>query len=314
MQVFLICGLVVPGGPGYEVVHGWPQLPDGFAFLEVSGVDVDSHNCVYVFHRGDPPIFRFEGDSGKVLDSWGDGLFTTAHGLTVDDQDNVWVTDADQHQVFKFGHDGKLLMVLGEKDVPGLDGGHFNKPTDVAVAATGEFFVADGYGNSRVAKFSARGEFMSDWGTKGSGPGEFRLPHGIDIDARGRVYVADRGNARIQIFDENGKFLHQWKSEDLGRPWGLDVAPDGYLYVVDGGDLLAEPSTRERNRALKLDLEGNILATWGSFGSYDGQFYWAHDVAGGKQGEVYVTDVYLGMRVQKFVPSGSTLRYSAGGR
>ena len=229
-------------------------------------------------------------------------MFTTAHGLTVDHRDNVWVTDSKRHQVFKFSHDGKLLMTLGAKDVPGLDGNHFNGPTDVAVAPGGEFYVADGYGNSRVAKFSADGKFLLDWGRKGDGPGEFDIPHGIALDAQGRVYVADRSNARIQVFDGDGKFLYQWKSEELGRPWGLDIGSDGCLYVVDGGDLkLVKLTSHNRNRALKLDLQGNILAKWGSFGSYDGQFYWAHDVAVAGNGDVYVGDVYWGMRVQKFV-------------
>ncbi len=283
----------------YHVVHGWPQLPEGFALGQVSGVGVDSHNHVFVFHRGDRPILCFDGATGKIIASWGDGMFAVPHGLTVDRQDNVWVTDTEHHQVFKFTHTGELLMTVGAKDVPGLDGNHFNGPTDVAVTPSGEFYVSDGYGNSRVAKFSNKGEFLFDWGDKGDQPGEFDLPHGIALDAQGRVYVADRSNARIQVFDGNGKFLAQWKNAELGRPWGLTVGPDGYLYVVDGGDL--KPKPPDRGRVLKLDLQGTILDTWGSFGSYDGQFYWAHDVAVANNGDVYVVDVHLGMRVQKFV-------------
>ena len=283
----------------YHVVHGWPQLPEGFAFGQVSGVDVDSHNHVFVFHRGDRPILCFDGDTGKIAASWGDGMFVRAHGLKVDDQDNIWVTDIGHHQVFKFSHDGSLLMTVGARDVPGLDGNHFNQPTDVAVAPSAEFYVSDGYGNSRVAKFSKEGRFLFDWGRKGGQPGEFDLPHGIALDSQGRVYVADRTNSRIQVFDGNGKFLHEWKGTELGRPWGLRVGADGYLYVVDGGDM--NPKPPDRGQVLKLDLQGKILEKFGSFGSYDGQFYWAHAVGIAKNGDVYVTDVHVGMRVQKFV-------------
>jgi len=282
----------------YEVVHGWPQLPDGFAFGQVSGVGVDSHSHVFVFHRGDRPIMCFEGATGKLVASWGDGMFATAHGLAVDDKDNVWVTDVDHHQVYKFSHDGVLLMTVGAKDAPGLDGKHFNKPTDVAVASSGDFYVSDGYGNSRVAKFNARGEFLLDWGTKGDQPGEFDTPHGISLDAAGRVYVADRGNARVQVFDGSGKFLAQWKSAELGRPWDVFIGSDGYAYVLDGGDM--NPKPPDRGRMLKLDLSGHILETWGRFGKYDGEIYWGHALATARNGDVYVTDVNVGMRVQKF--------------
>ena len=305
LAVTLWMGLQVPvqAGPergSYQVVHGWPQLPEGFALGHVTGVEVDSHNHVFVFHRGDRPILCFEGDTGKIVASWGDGLFVRAHGLTVDAQDNVWVTDIKHHQVFKFSHDGKLLLTLGAQGVPGLDGKHLNAPTDVTVTPSGEFYVSDGYGNSRVAKFSAEGNFLFDWGHKGDTPGEFDTPHGIAIDPQGRLYVADRANSRIQVFDGKGKFLHEWKSAELGRPWGLTIGLDGYLYVVDGGDM--HPKPPDRGRLLKLDLQGNILETWASFGSYDGQLYWGHDVGVGKDGAVYATDVHLGMRVQKFIP------------
>lgn len=311
MGIFLLLAtgvLLAPGILGqteeapYQVVHGWPQYPEGFATREVGGVGVDSHGHVFVFHRGHRPILCLDGETGRILASWGDGMIASAHGLAVDAQDNVWVTDIGRHQVIKFSHDGELLMTVGAKDVPGDDARHFNRPTDVAVAPNGDFWVADGYGNSRVVRFTARGEYVTQWGRKGDKPGEFDTPHGITLDKQGRLYVADRGNARIQVFDGNGKLLAVWKSEELGRPWGVEVGPDGYLYVADGGDIHLEPGPYERNRALKLDLDGRIVAKWGSFGSYDGQFYWAHDIAVGPKGEVYVGDVWWGMRVQKFVP------------
>lgn len=284
---------------GYQVVHGWPNLPAGFALGQTTGVEVDSNNRVLVFHRGKRSILAFDGDSGDLLASWGDGMFGTAHGLTVDHEDNVWVTDSREHQVHKFSSKGELLLTLGAKGVPGLDGTHFNSPTDVAIAPNGDIYVTDGYGNRRIAKFDAAGTFLLDWGIEGSRRGEFVDPHGIVLDKQGNVYIADRGNSRIQIFSSEGKFLKMWKSEALGRPWGLAIGSNGLLYVADGGDMRSAPP--ERNRVVILDLQGKIRETFGSFGSYDGQFYWAHDIAVGGDGALYVCDVNVGMRVQKFV-------------
>jgi DNA-binding beta-propeller fold protein YncE len=297
----------------YSVVHGWPVLPDGMVLGQVSGVAVDSHNHVFVFHRAEgswatdktrpiasPAILCFDGTSGKLLSSWGENRFLEPHGLRVDSRDNVWVTDRGLQQVFKFSHDGKLLLTLGTERVAGVDATHFDKPTDMAFASDGSFYVSDGYGNNRVAKFSPDGKFLFDWGHQGQGPGEFDLPHSVAVDAQGNVYVADRSNSRIQVFDSNGKFLKVWKSPELGRPWSLTIGPDNLLYVVDGGDL--KPSGLDRGQLLKLDLSGKILAKWSRFGNYDGQIYWGHDLAVGKDGAVYVGDVYHGMRVQKFVP------------
>jgi peptidylamidoglycolate lyase len=296
----------------YSVVHGWPQLPLGFVLGQVSGVSVDSHNHVFVFHRAEnswsdktkviasPTILCFDGASGKLLTSWGENRFLEPHGLRVDRNDNVWVTDRRLHQVFKFTHGGELLLTLGTEREPGLDATHFNMPTDIAFGFDGAIYVSDGYGNNHVAKFSADGKFLLDWGRKGDGPGEFDLPHSVAVDAQGLVYVADRSNSRIQIFDGKGKFLKMWKSEELGRPWSLTIGPDNLLYVVDGGDL--KPAPPDRGQILKLDLSGKILAKWSRFGNYDGQIYWGHDLGVGKDGAVYVGDVYHGMRVQKFIP------------
>lgn len=297
----------------YTVVHGWPILPEGMVLGQVSGVAVDSHNHVFIFHRAEgswatdkthpiasPTILCFDGASGKLLVSWGENRFLEPHGLRVDSRDNVWVTDRALQQIFKFSHDGKLLLTIGTERTAGVDATHFNLPADIAFASDGSIYVADGYGNNRIAKFSPEGKLLLDWGHKGTGPGEFNLPHSVAVDAQGLVYVADRSNARIQVFDANGKFLKMWCSPELGRPWSLTIGPDNLLYVVDGGDL--KPAPPDRGQLLKLDLSGKILAKWSRFGNYDGQIYWGHDLAIGKDGAVYVGDVFHGMRVQKFVP------------
>ena len=306
----------------YNVVHGWPRLPDGFVLGQVAGVEVDSHGHVFVFHRSDrvwlteipsnpilgKTILSIDSETGEILSAWGDSMFVIPHGLSIDKEDNIWVTDVGLHQVFKFSHDGELLLTVGEKRVPGLDGQHFNGPTDVAITTEGEFYVSDGYGNSRIAKFTADGQFLFDWGKKGNKVGEFDTPHGTALGSNGFIYIADRGNSRIQVFDANGSFIAAWKSPELGRPWGLAVGlvrqvsqgigKDNYIYVVDGGDL--EQSLKPRSHVLKLDLNGNLISKWSSYGKYDGQLVWAHDVGVGRDGSVYVGDVYYGMRIQKF--------------
>lgn len=162
-------------------------------------------------------------------------MFASAHGLRVDAKDNIWVTDNGNHTVIKFSRDGKVLMTLGEKNVAGEDAAHFDKPTDIAFAQNGDFYIADGYGNSRVVKFNQEGKFLMAWGKKGAGPGEFNLPHAIRLDAAGQVYVGDRENDRVQVFDANGKFLRQFGGF---APFGLFITPDQTLFVAtwrDGG-------------------------------------------------------------------------------
>lgn len=301
--------------PAYRVVHGWPQLPPGELLGQVSGVGVDSRGTVIVFRRAQrtwpldgvlstdsidaPTILLFDAASGRQVGAWGAGRFAMPHGLTVDHEDNVWVTDVALHQVFKFTRDGVLLLALGERGVPGDDSLHFNRPTDVAVAPDGSFYVSDGYRNSRVVRFSGDGRYLFSWGRKGSGPGEFDVPHGIARDAAGQVYVADRNNARIQVFDSVGRFIAEWKGPELGRPWAVRVGHAGDVYVVDGGDQPTTPP--DRARILRLTRQGRVLESFGSFGNHDGQFVWPHAIAVAMDGTVYVGDVSTGMRVQKFI-------------
>ena len=300
-------------GSGYSVVHGWPSLPQGRALGRASGVAVDSHNHVVVFHSvdrdwSDPfpddpiegaTVAIFDGASGELIAEWGNDVFIMPHGLEVDANDNIWLTDVGRHQVFKYSHDGELLLELGENRVPGADTTHFNLPTDVAVLDDGGFFVSDGYGNSRVLKFSSDGEFEFQWGTQGSGEGDFALPHGLALDGAGRLYVADRSNSRVQVFDHEGSFVSEWLRAKVGRPYGIAVDRAGSVFVVDGGDQPTSPP--DRSRVIRLSSAGSIEAVFGRFGNYDGQFQMGHDLAIGEDGAVYVVDI-IGKRVQKFVP------------
>lgn len=234
--------------PACRVVHGWPTLPSGEILGQVTGVGIDSKGAVLVFHRANrtwvepmpkepiaaPTIWAFDGKTGRFQKSWGAGMFIMPHGLTVDRDDNVWLTDVGRQQVFKFSPDGRLLLTLGERGVAGTDTAHFNLPTDVAVRPDGGFYVSDGYRNTRVLRFDARGRFLTQWGKPGNGPGEFDLPHGIALDRAGRIYVADRNNARVQVFDSTGRFVADFKGPLLGRPYGVAVSPDGTIFTVDG--------------------------------------------------------------------------------
>ena len=272
-------------GATYHVVLDFPQLSPGLILGAASAVATDSNGHILVFHRGEHPILILDR-GGKVLRSFGDGLFTSAHGLRVDSDDNIWVTDNANHTVTKFSRDGVVLMTLGVKNVPGEDATHFNKPADIAFAANGDFYIADGYGNSRVVKFNKAGEFLVAWGNKGTGPGEFNLPHAIQVDAEGHVFVGDRENDRIQVFDADGKFLRQFRGV---APFGLFITPDQNLFVADG----------QANKVLKMTLAGEVLTSWGMTGAEPGNFRLAHGLTVAHDGAVYVTEI-TGKRIQKF--------------
>ena len=219
----------------YQLVENWVQFPAGVTkWGAATGVDVDAHDNVYVLHRNDAmPVMAFDRN-GKFIRAWGQGMLKTTHFLRTDRDGNVWVTDRGDMQAFKFAPDGKLLMTLGKKGVLGDNNSQdtFNGMADLVVAKNGDIFIADGEGpNTRVVKFSKDGKFIKWWGGKGTGPGQFDVPHDIAIDSKGLLYVGDRSNNRIQVFDQNGKFLKQWTN--FGTPWGVFVKRDR-IYVVDG--------------------------------------------------------------------------------
>jgi streptogramin lyase len=221
-------------GP-YRLVPGWGALPDNATWGEVPGMAIDANGRIFAFHRAEVPIVELDA-AGRVLKMWGEKMFAWPHGIRIDRFGNLWITDGQARngigqQVFKFRPDGTLLLTLGTKGVRGEGPDTFGGPCDVAVAANGDIFVADGHQNSRIMKFDKHGKFLKTWGKRGEGPGEFNLPHTIVIDSRGRVLVGDRSNNRIQIFDQDGNFIDQWTQ--FGTPSGMYVTPDDTLYVVD---------------------------------------------------------------------------------
>jgi DNA-binding beta-propeller fold protein YncE len=244
----------------YRSVENWAQMPQGRNWGSTSGVDVDRDGTsIWVAERcgafappsqmkpGVPfacdgsnlaPILKFDA-SGKLVKSFGEGMFLFPHGIHVDPDGNVWLTDGlgkdgKGQQVFKFSPDGKVLMTLGRAGVAGSGPDEFNAPSAVLVAPSGDIFVADGHGretNARIVKFSRDGKFIKTWGKKGSAPGELDIPHALAMDSQGRLFVADRQNNRIQIFDQDGKFLDQWMQ--FSRPSGLYIDKHDVIYVSD---------------------------------------------------------------------------------
>jgi DNA-binding beta-propeller fold protein YncE len=219
----------------YQVVENWAKFPPEVAkWGAATGVDVDSKDNVYVFHRNDEmPIMAFD-KNGTFIRAWGKGMFQTTHFLKTDRDGNVWVTDRGAMTAHKFSPDGKPLLTIGVKGMKGDNESkeYYNGMADLVVAKNGDIFIADGEGpNTRVVKLSKDGKFIKWWGGKGTAPGQFDQPHSITMDDKGKIYVGDRSNNRVQIFDRDGKFLDQWTH--LGTPWGVTVKDD-LLYVVDG--------------------------------------------------------------------------------
>jgi len=213
---------------GYEVDAAWPQRPAGVTWDGCPGITVDAKDRIYVYTRGTPPIQIYD-PSGKYLGGFGQDVIKSAHHIKVDREGNIWAPDVGAHVVRKLSPEGKVLMTLGTEGKAGLDNSHFDQPTDVAIAPNGDIFVADGYGNDRIVHFSKAGKFVKAWGKLGSKPGEFSIPHSVAFDSKGRLYVADRNNVRVQVFDQKGKFLAQWRN--IMVPWGIFITPKDEVWV-----------------------------------------------------------------------------------
>ena len=288
-----------------DPIDNWAQLPAGVQWGQVISVQPDHHGNLWVFHRSDPPILQFDA-SGRFLKSFGAGMFVEPHGLAIDREGNVWVTDAQGkdgkgQQVFKFSPDGKVLMTLGKAGVAGAGPDTFNGPCGVVVAPNGDIFVADGHGgdtNARVVKFSKDGKFIKEWGKKGSGPGEFDTLHSMAMDSKGRVFVADRGNSRIQIFDQDGKFIDQWKQ--FGRPSGIFISKNDTLYSVDSqSDEKTNPGVK-RGIRIGSAKDGTVKAFIPDT-SPDPKIALAEGVSADAKGDIVYAAGVSSMALHKFV-------------
>ena len=232
----------------YRTVERWFQLPEGRTMGSSSAVFVAPSGHIWIAERCGvnscagsnlPPVLEFD-PSGKLLTSFGAGMFIFPHGIWIEKDGSIWLTDGQGaegkgHQVFKFNPQGKILMTLGKAGVAGDGPDTFNQPNAVAIAPNGDIFVSDGHnvgrGNARVVKFSKDGKFIKQWGGHGTRPGEFEMPHTLAFDSKGRLFVGDRGNNRIQIFDRDGKFLEEWKQ--FSRPSGIFIDKNDVMYVTD---------------------------------------------------------------------------------
>jgi len=282
----------------YELVEDWAKLPDGESFFDIGGISIDSRDRLYVFNRGRLPMMVFDSE-GKFLTSWGDRYFERPHGSCIGPDGSIYCTDDRNHTVTKFDGDGNVLMVLGTKDKPSdtgyreapniferltsitRGGGPFNRPTGVALSSSGDIYIADGYGNARVHKFSSDGSYLFSWGEPGSRPGQFRLPHTIVIDKRDRIWVPDRENSRIQIFDERGNFITQW-SDHLIRPTDIFIDENETVYISE-----------LCRRVSIFSIDGRLITCWGNedHDMSDPLFVAPHAIAVDSQGSLYVGDV-----------------------
>ena len=312
-------GLVTNNLPAtkYVLDTSWNRNSNLYIVSQPTGIGIDNFNHIFVFQRSgrkwtDPfpdtvisqnTIFEFDNQAGKIINSWGANYFIMPHGLTVDKDNNVWVTDVGLHQIFKFNHDGKLLMKLGIAKVPGNDSIHFNLPTDIAIASDGSFYVSDGYGNSRVVKFSSTGKFIMTWGAYGKMKGEFIIPHGIAIDKNDIIYVADRQNNRVQLFDTTGKFLKELKNnEQVEQLPSVAIDLNNKLYAIDYDPRKKADSTVTGSTFFEFDSSQNATAHTGATADTKRTSCWFHDIAIDNKGNIYIGDI-IGLKVLKFKPS-----------
>ena len=278
----------------YEEIDNWAQLPPGWNFKEVADVAVDADDRVYVFNRSDHPMMVFERD-GTFVTSWGEDIFTRAHGLTIGPDGLLYCVDDDGHSVRRCTTDGELKTTYGipGQPAPLHSGQPFNRPTKVAFdPQDGDLFISDGYANAAVHKYSVSGEHLFSWGDYGTDPGQFNLPHSVCTDKEGNVYVADRENHRVQIFDAKGTYLDQWNN--LHRPCGLHVAGD-LVYI---GQIVTELTVNADYPNLGCcvsvhDLSGRRLARLGKSrpGEGPGQFIAPHGLAVDSHNDIYVGEV-----------------------
>jgi len=294
----------------YTVDATWPQKPADFAWAQMPGIAIDAKDRVYIFTRSNPAIQLYKTD-GTFLRSWDMEDPSGAHFIRVGPKGNIWTADITDHVIRKYTPEGKMLLTIGELGHAGTDEKHFDRPTDIAVLPTGDIFVSDGYRNRRIIHFDKTGGYVNQWGEAGNKPGQFALPHSIVADSKGRLYVADRENARIQVFDTKGKLLDVWPN--LITPWGLHVTKNDEIWVTgsspvrkdvpdETGEWVVTPPPDQV--VMKLNSNGKVLlriplAKTTVAPGKPGELDWVHGIATDSQGNLYLGDIQ-GRRAQKF--------------
>jgi DNA-binding beta-propeller fold protein YncE len=280
----------------YRVDTDWAKLPDGWAFRDVAAVAVDDKDQVYVFNRGEHPMIVFDRE-GNFLQSWGEDIFTRPHGLHIAPDQTIYCTDDGDHTMRRCTLDGKVLLTLGivGKPAPYMSGEPFHRCTHTALSPRGDIYVSDGYGNSRVHKYSPDGKLIMSWGEPGTDPGQFNIAHNICCDDDGWVYVADRENHRVQVFDGNGKFETQW--HDMHRPCGLcmSAGKDPLFYIGELGPGMPVNFNVPNigPRVSIMDNKGDLISRLGVTpgGQEPDRFIAPHGLAVDQHGDIYVGEV-----------------------
>lgn len=291
---------------GYEVDGSWPSRPSDLSWGAMAGIAIDPRGQVWLFNRGPKPLQVFTPE-GRLVRTWGEGQFREPHQIRFDREGNLWLADSGLHVVRKFDPDGTPRLTLGEAGVPGDDSAHFNRPTDMAIAPSGDVFVSDGYGNNRIVHFDRDGKFVKAWGSLGTRPGQFSLPHSIAVDSRGTLYVADRNNARVQVFDQDGTFLAEW--DDLMVPWHIVINDRDEIHVCGSSPMRWPPLPipglplgipPKDQLVIVFDPSGRVRRLW-TFpkGQSSGALDWVHAMAVDGDGNLYLGDIQ-GRRGQKF--------------
>lgn len=305
-------GTIMKVGSGdlkFEAIEGWGELPPGWNFGRiVTAVAVDSQDRLYVFNRGEHPIIIFDKE-GRFLDSWGEGVFTRPHGLCIAPDETIFCVDDDGHAIRQFRLDGAPLKTISV-DKPadtGYEPGYahsvarsgppFCYPTDLVVSPGGDMYISDGYGNARIHKYTGDGKLLFSWGDPGNGPSQFVIPHGMCVDREGRLYVADRQNERIQIFNSNGEFITQWTS--VLCPNKMVIDDEDIMYVAELGLVVRGDKKNPiflangpHARITLRNLDGNILTEWGAQDpSGTGLFFAPHGIALDSEKSIYVGEV-----------------------
>jgi streptogramin lyase len=297
---------------GYRWVENWPQKPAEAVWAAMSGIAVDSSNNIWTLNRGNIPIQVYRPD-GSLVRMWGQGgVFGNPHQVRFDKDGNVWTADNGFHTVSKFTPEGKLLLTLGTKGAAGEDNSHFNQPTDLVVSPSGDVFISDGYVNSRVVHYDKNGKFVKAWGKLGTGPGEFSLPHGIGMDSKGRLYVVDRNNGRVQVFEQSGKYVTEWRN--IINPWAIWITPKDEVFVcgstpsqwweVQPGPTAMNGVPAKDQIVVKFDTDGRVRELWAfplgaGTSAKPGELNWVHTLAVDAKGDLYLGDI-RGRRAQKF--------------